>query len=120
MRTFLLSVAIACLVLVAAMVGLALVDPDNAPDLATNGDAIFLIVVPLALVPIVAPFWILWDASRRGVRNPFMWCVLAIIFHWFGLIGYLMCRPHGRVVRCWNCGHGRMEWARYCPTCHQR
>jgi hypothetical protein len=74
-------------------------------------------VFALNLVPLA---WVARDAKTRGVGQPDFWVALVLFFSLLGLVGYLMWRPWGPIVRCADCGHHKSAALTTCPRCQTR
>jgi len=64
------------------------------------------------------PTWVYIDSRQRGIRNPILWVILALISGPFGWLVYLITRPaEPDAMNCPQCANELNGTRAFCPYC---
>lgn len=84
-----------------------------------TGSGVFIAIsIALFILNVIPLVWVAKDARTRGLEEAELWVALVLFFSVIGLVGYLICRPKGRIVKCPHCGNNRRQVMAACPHCH--
>ncbi len=85
-------------------------------SIGADGDLGCLLWPAVLLVWLLPVDYVVMDARRRGVSSV-AWGLAVCIFWLPGLLVYLVARPQGKLIKCWQCGRKKPIRDMICPHC---
>jgi hypothetical protein len=88
-------------------------------DQGTYRDLTILAVI-FFILKLIITFYVINDATNRGVSGPAAWGLFIMFFTIIGTIFYMIFRPEGDLVECENCMGRKLDILMECPHCRYR